>query len=102
MQRHLGLAVLAVLAASAVPALAQQKAQPGPDPLCTAAFGTAGYPALTRFVPGDIPAPARAAVRGVVVKSITWRPGETVKVALRLQATSQISMMRQRGWVALF
>ena len=83
MQRHLGLAAIAVLATCSIPAMAQQKVEVGPDQPCTAAFGTAGYPALTRFVPGDIPAPARAAVRGVVVKSITWRPGETIKVCFR-------------------
>lgn len=83
MQRHLGLAAIAVLVSSSIPAMAQQKVEIGPDQPCTAAFGTAGYPALTRFVPGDIPAPARAAVRGVVVRSITWRPGETIKVCFR-------------------
>ena len=34
-------------------------------------------------MPGDLPAPARANVRGVVVRSITWRPGETIKVCFR-------------------
>src|SRR6187455_833188 len=83
MKRHLGLAAIAVFAASCIPAMAQQKVEIGPDQPCTAAFGTAGYPALTRFVPGEVPAPARVAIRGVVVRSITWRPGETVKVCFR-------------------
>jgi hypothetical protein len=83
MQRTLGLAAIAVLAAFPTSAMAQQKVEIGPDQPCTAAFGTAGYPALTRLIPGDLPAPARANVRGVVVRSITWRQGETIKVCFR-------------------
>ena len=59
MQRTLGLAAIAVLAAFPPSAMAQHKVEIGPDQPCTAAFGTAGYPALTRLVPGDLPAPAR-------------------------------------------
>jgi hypothetical protein len=82
MKRHLGVAAIAVFASYSMPALAQKKVEIGPDQPCTAPFG-AGYPALTRFVPTEASPVARAAVRGVVVKSITWRPGETVKVCFR-------------------
>jgi hypothetical protein len=63
--------------------MAQTPPQIGPDQPCTAAFSNVGYPALTRFVPGEATAPARAGIRGVVVRSITWRPGETIKVCFR-------------------
>jgi hypothetical protein len=48
-----------------------------------AAFGPLGYPQFTRFLPNDITQTARSKVRGVVARSLLWRPGETVKVCFR-------------------
>jgi len=62
------------------PAAAQQSFGDLDQP-CMAAFGPVGYP--HRFVPAEGSADARAKVRGVVVRSLLWRPGETVKVCFR-------------------
>jgi hypothetical protein len=80
MNRYQRLAGIAALATSAVPAMAQTV---GNDPLCSAAMDNVGYPPLTRFVPAEAAVPARGALRGVVIRAITWRPGETLTVCFR-------------------
>jgi hypothetical protein len=50
---------------------------------CMAAFSPLGYPQFNRFLPNDISQAARSKVRGVVARSLLWRPGETIKVCFR-------------------
>ena len=50
---------------------------------CMAAFNPLGYPQFNRFVPPEAPTSARNRVRGVVARSLLWRPGETIKVCFR-------------------
>ena len=65
---------------------ATASAQPdvsGFDQPCVAPFGPLSYPQLNRFVPNEANPAARARVRGVVARSLLWRPGDTLKVCFR-------------------
>ena len=52
------------------------------DQPCMAAFAPTGYP-TNRFVPSEAPEAARLKVRGVVARSLLWRPGETLQICFR-------------------
>jgi serralysin len=76
---------VAVAAACAVPAIlaiaSGARAQEGGfgQPSCIASTLPAAR-AQTRLIPAEIKGPALGQVRGVVVRSLTWRPGQTIKV----------------------
>ena len=74
-------AVAALVLTVALPASAQQGSMDLDQP-CMAAFAPTGYP-TNRFVPSEAPEAARLKVRGVVAKSLLWRPGETLKICFR-------------------
>jgi len=69
----------AILIATALPAAAQVE----PDAPCMSPFLGAGYPAIDRLVPREAPPPAAMRIRGVVVRTVLWRPGETLQVCFR-------------------
>ena len=76
------LAVAAACAASAIVAIAPgARAQEGGygHPSCIASTLPATL-AQTRLIPAEIKGAPLAQVRGVVVRSLTWRRGETIKV----------------------
>ena len=78
---------LAAAAACAVPAIvaivsgAEAQAQEGGfgHPSCIASTLPAAR-AQARLIPADLKGPALGQVRGVVVRSLTWRHGQTIKV----------------------
>src|SRR3954447_11619628 len=75
---------LAVAAACAVPAILAMAAgaiaqEAFEHPSCIAATLPAAR-AQTRLIPAEIKGPSLGQVRGVVVRSLTWRRGETIKV----------------------
>ena len=82
----LGKVCWAVAAAASVclswPVLAQPATAESDQP-CVAVFNPPAYPQLNRFVPSVGGPDARSKVRGVVVRSILWRPGESIKVCFR-------------------
>ena len=73
-------AVAAFVLIVSLPASAQQTSIDLDQP-CMAAFSPLGYP--QRFVPSESSAAARSKIRGVVARSLLWRPGETLKVCFR-------------------
>jgi len=82
MRYHARLAAAALFLTAPAAASGQQVSIDLDQP-CMAAFGPLGYPQMNRFVPSESPAAARAKVRGVVARSLLWRPGETLKVCFR-------------------
>jgi hypothetical protein len=50
---------------------------------CAAQYNKALYPDLGRLAPPDAPAATRSALRAVVVRTLTWKPGELIKVCFR-------------------
>src|SRR5262245_56014560 len=74
-------AMAALALTLALPASAQQVWMDLDQP-CMAAFAPIGYP-TNRFIPSETPEAARIKVRGVVAKSLLWRPGETLKICFR-------------------
>lgn len=66
----------------APPVLAQGPGS-GFDLPCSAHTDRALYPNVGRLVPPDVPPATRGQVRGVIVRTLTWKPGELVKVCFR-------------------
>lgn len=50
---------------------------------CSAHYEGALYPAFNRLVPPDAPEATRSKLRAVVVRTLTWKPGELIKVCFR-------------------
>lgn len=50
---------------------------------CSAQYDTALYPRVDRLIPPEAPPAARSKLRGVVVRTLTWKPGEIIKVCFR-------------------
>jgi hypothetical protein len=75
-------AMVAFVLTVSLPASAQQVSIDLDQP-CMAAFSVLGYPQFNRLVPSESPAAARSKIRGVVARSLLWRPGETLKVCFR-------------------
>ncbi|MEI5579531.1 hypothetical protein, partial [Streptomyces brasiliscabiei] len=50
---------------------------------CAAQYNKALYPDLARLAPPEAPAATRSALRAVVVRTLTWKPGELIKVCFR-------------------
>lgn len=65
------------------PAAAQDLSQPAHDLPCSAHAAPTLYPALDRLVPPDAPEATRSKLRAVVVRTLTWKPGELIKVCFR-------------------
>lgn len=65
------------------PASAQDIAREGLEAPCSAHADPRLYPSVARLVPADLPEATRSRLRAVVVRTLTWRPGELVKVCFR-------------------
>ncbi|MDX2203164.1 MAG: hypothetical protein NW223_10465 [Hyphomicrobiaceae bacterium] len=65
---------------SALAAQAQQTPPAMLDMPCSAARTSALYPRLKRFVPEQGPPGVQAKVRAAVLRTVTWKPGETLKI----------------------
>src|SRR3954447_845636 len=82
--RHMRLAAAAACAVPVIAAIvsgAEAQAQEGGfgHPSCIASTLPAAR-AQARLIPADLAGPALGQVRGVVVRSLTWRHGQTIKV----------------------
>jgi hypothetical protein len=52
-------------------------------PSCVATLVSGPAAAFKRFVPTEVKGPAAMQIRGVVARSLTWRPGETLKICFK-------------------
>lgn len=50
---------------------------------CSAQFDPALYPSVNRLVPTEAPPATRSKLRGVIVRTLTWKTGELIKVCFR-------------------
>jgi serralysin len=76
-------AVFGLAGLFATPAAAQEIAREGLEAPCSAHTDPRLYPSVARLVPAELPEATRSRLRAVVVRTLTWKPGELVKVCFR-------------------
>ena len=52
-------------------------------PSCVSTLVSGPASAFKRFIPKEVKGPSELRMRGVVARSLTWRPGETIKVCFK-------------------
>jgi hypothetical protein len=72
-------ATFAIVSVFAPPSLAQDDSVPYPS--CLVLPGSA--PPMNRFIPPEAKGPAAGRLRGVVARSLAWRPGQTLKMCFK-------------------
>lgn len=76
----LAVCTLPLLTALATPARAQSNFG---LPSCVSTLVSGPASAFKRFIPNEVKGPSELQMRGVVARSLTWRPGQTIRVCFK-------------------
>mgnify|MGYP002381902725 CR=1 FL=1 len=65
------------------PSISQDVTREALEAPCTAHTDAGLYPTIANLVPPELPEATRSRLRAVVVRTLTWKPGELIKVCFR-------------------